>query len=175
MLCNTLSIHSKLSQRKIANKRQLTQWPFWFKAHRYPSVRYQALSGISWCFSDSVGCCSCYLLQSHLDTLSHLWWVLLYLQRNVSSSVLVFSWTLKALTKITDCFRMMCYSVFLSSVIQRKVLIWRYLDPVYWLLIQELCFQNQAGSGSESASTKVQVDFGSNRTWGNTGQTFALY
>lgn len=140
VLCSILSKHSKLSQRKV------TQWPFWFKSHRYPSVRYQKLSGISWCFSDCVGCCSCYICYRVIQCLiSSLVGALL----SAKECFQLCSWAsaehMKAMTKISDCFRMMCYSVSLSYVIQRKMLIWRYVDLVFWLLIWSHALKIQSG------------------------------
>lgn len=155
VLCNTLSKHPKASQKKTANKRQLTRWPFWFNSHRHPSVMYQKFSGISCCFADSVVCYSHYLLQNHLlGYLISCGYSTIY--KGTSPALfLCLGWTLKVVTKISECFRMTCYSVPLSSVGQGKMFIWRYLDPDCWLLIWSHAFKIIDGSTSEFASTQM--------------------
>lgn len=146
VLCNTLSKHPKLSQKKTASKRQLTRWHFWFNSHRYPPVMYQKFSGIS-CFTDSVVCCSRYLLQSpSLGYLISDGCTAIY-KGTSPALVLCLSWTLKAMTKVSDCFRMTCYLVPLSSVNQGKDFYLEVPRPCLLAAHLQPCFQNPVRLG----------------------------
>lgn len=81
-----------------------------------------------------------------LTRLSYLWWVHCYLQRNISSSVFYASaehWRLwlRFLT-VLGWHALWCLYLLLTK---GKIFIWRYLDPVCWLLICSRAFKIQSG------------------------------